>query len=212
MRRWLSLTPTHSRYSSLHHSYGHNTAHFVFFADFIMFGQLMTPAPLVTAFRPFVNCHCHSLILGTMPGIASLRANEYYAHPRNLFWPIVGDICKFDPKSSYRERTDALLGCGIALWDVLASCKRQGSLDSAIVADSVCVNDFATLFADNPQIRHVYFNGSTAAKLFRKHVTFGPCMKNLTLVTLPSTSPANASQSLAYKRSAWEQILKAFRE
>lgn len=169
----------------------------------------MPPAPFVTAFLPFVNRHCHSLILGTMPGIASLRANEYYAHPRNLFWPIVADICKFNPKGSYRERTAGLLSCGIALWDVLASCKRQGSLDSAIVADSVQVNDFAKLFAEYPQIKFVYFNGSTAAKLFRKHVTVHLTEVNLTLVTLPSTSPANASQSLAHKRSAWGQIRTA---
>jgi double-stranded uracil-DNA glycosylase len=162
------------------------------------------------AFPPVAPAAAHTLILGSMPGAASLAAGEYYAHPRNLFWPLVGALLGFDPQAPYAERVAALSARGYLLWDVLRSCRRAGSLDSAIEADSIEVNDFATLLVQHPQIDRVFFNGHLATTLFRRHVlpTLGPRAPGLALTRLPSNSPAHAGLSAEAKRAAWAAILR----
>jgi hypoxanthine-DNA glycosylase len=149
------------------------------------------------------------LILGSMPGQVSLAAGEYYAHPRNAFWPIMTALLGFAPDSPYAERTAALKSAGIALWDVLASCERPGSLDSAIDRESSAINDFVGFFRSHPEIRHVFFNGGAAEFIFRKHVPGAANLFALTLARLPSTSPAHAGLSRGAKLDQWRPVLEA---
>ena len=110
------------------------------------------------------------LILGNMPSVMSLAAQQYYANPRNAFWRITGEIFGFDAGAPYEARTAALRARGVAVWDVLRLCRRQGSLDSAIEPDSMVANDFGTLFDAYPTIERVYFNGAAAEKNFGRLV------------------------------------------
>jgi hypoxanthine-DNA glycosylase len=139
------------------------------------------------------------LILGSMPGDASLRAHAYYAHPRNLFWPLMAELHGFSADAPYDARCAALVRSGIALWDVLASCRRSGSLDTAIARDSEVANDIAAFVRAHPTVRAVLLNGAKAAtSLMRHHPDLQiPCF------ALPSTSPANAGMSRAHKKAAW---------
>lgn len=143
-----------------------------------------------------------------MPGIASLQAGQYYAHPRNGFWPVMESLWGVPAAASYASRVRAVKQAGIAIWDVLASCRRRSSLDSDIDADSVEVNDFAWFFRAHRALRVIAFNGGTAVKLFRRHVLPGldAPARDLPLVQLPSTSPAHARLSLAAKRRAWSVL------
>jgi TDG/mug DNA glycosylase family protein len=163
---------------------------------------------LAHCFPPIASETSRVLILGSKPGKVSLREQRYYAHPRNQFWRIVGELLGFDPASPYEARVGSLRSAGIALWDVLESCTRGTSLDSAIVASSVVPNDFATFLAAHPQIRRICFNGGTAEKLYRQHVrsrlAADPKIEHL---RLPSTSPAHAALPLSAKLSAWRAIV-----
>lgn len=147
------------------------------------------------------------LILGSMPGEASLRAGQYYAHGRNAFWRIMGDLLGAGPSLPYRERLARISAARIALWDVIADCERDGSLDAAIVGATVRVNDFAGFFAAHPAIRRVYFNGAAAEANFRRHALSQLPGWSLQLIRLPSTSPAHAAQSYADKLAAWSAIV-----
>jgi hypoxanthine-DNA glycosylase len=144
-----------------------------------------------------------------MPGNASLAAGQYYAHPQNLFWRILGDVTGVDCALPYAARVRALTSCGIALWDVLASCVREGSLDASIDDASVSANDFASFYRAHTRIAHVFFNGAKAETCYRKHVlpalAADPGRRSYT--RLPSTSPAHASMSREHKRSVWTQAL-----
>lgn len=156
-------------------------------------------------FPPIADAHARILILGSMPGQASLDAQQYYAHPRNLFWPIMAQLLHFDSALDYPTRTQTLKNHGVALWDVLQSCQREGSLDANIRQETA--NDFNQFLVAHPQIRAVFFNGDKAAKSFRRSVEPTLVHTDLALIRLPSTSPANASQSLVMKQQAWQQIL-----
>lgn len=146
------------------------------------------------------------LILGSMPGEESLRQQQYYAHPRNLFWDFMGELFGAGRELPYTKRLEILRKHGVALWDVAHSCRRKGSLDSDIT--EVEANDFHELFSEAPKIHTVFFNGQAASALFRKLVL--PSLKyEPELVTLPSTSPANASISVEKKRAAWRQVRAA---
>src|SRR5262249_55164150 len=145
----------------------------------------------------------HTLVLGTMPGAASLRAAQYYAHPRNAFWPIVGALCGFDATLDYATRVRRLSDADIAVWDVLQSCERPGSLDASIESSSVVANDFARFFDTHRRIERVCFNGGAAHALFRRHVLPSLEALDVTWIRLPSTSPANASVDAAAKLKAW---------
>lgn len=170
--------------------------------------------PYINSFPPIARPDAALLILGSMPGKASLLANQYYAHPRNSFWPIMGALFGADPEASYAMRVRVLQQAGVAVWDVLASCRRAGSLDSDIDEESIVPNDFARFFRTHPRIERVYFNGAKAELSFRRHVLPGlaatgrPLLRLVRMVRLPSTSPANASWSPARKLRAW-RILDA---
>lgn len=160
----------------------------------------------VLSFQPVIDSASEVLILGSMPGVISLKEGRYYAHPRNLFWKITGEIIGFDPALPYEQRISALVGSGIALWDVFHSCIRLGSLDAAIEAESAVLNDFVEFFAEHPRLRLVCFNGAKAADAFEAGgVALPGSVKSL---RLPSTSPANASIPYARKLEAWRSALR----
>lgn len=144
------------------------------------------------------------LVLGSMPGAASLAAQQYYAHPRNLFWPIMGALFGAGPELPYPRRVAMLAGAGVSVWDVLHSCTRPGSLDSAI-GDEVA-HDFAAFLAEQPQITHIFFNGAKAEQAFRRHAlgTLGAAVPHLR--RLPSTSPAHAAKGFAEKLNEWRAV------
>lgn len=167
------------------------------------------PPPLKRAFPPIIGQQPRLLILGSMPGEGSLRAGEYYGHRRNAFWPILCALLGVPADAPYPVRTAALLAHGIALWDVIAACARPGSLDSAIRPGSVQVNDFGALFGAHPTLRRVAFNGGTAEREYRRRVlpALDAPARDLTLLRLPSTSPAHAGMPYAAKRAAWGRLL-----
>lgn len=161
---------------------------------------------IIQSFPPVENPKAMILILGSMPGKESLRASQYYAHPRNAFWPIMGELVGAATTLPYEARLTILKSAGIALWDVLASCMRSSSLDSDIEHDSIIPNDFASFFKRHPDITHVYFNGTLAEQCFRKYV-LPSLATTLHLQRLPSTSPANAAMTYTQKLLAWSVIL-----
>lgn len=160
----------------------------------------------VQCFAPIEDAEARILILGSMPGAASLRAGQYYAHPQNLFWRIMGELLAIDPAAPYAQRVQALKSAGIALWDVLRSCHRMGSLDSGIDDATLVPNDFATFFRHHPKINRVFFNGAKAEACFRKQVLPGIESAPHEYLRLPSTSPANASIPYKRKLDAWQAI------
>ena len=169
---------------------------------------MIRPAPL-RSFAPVWRPDARVLILGSMPGAASLDAAEYYAHPRNAFWPIMGALFGAGPELAYAARLARLLDAGVALWDVIGRCERPGSLDSRIVADSVEPNALARLLAESPRIGHVFFNGSAAEQAFRRHVRLPADFRAIRFARLPSTSPAHAARDLAAKLEAWQAVREA---
>lgn len=159
------------------------------------------------SFSPLAGPGAHTLILGSMPGLASLHAGRYYAHPRNGFWPIMGALFQAGPELDYSQRADRLIGSGIAVWDVLASCIRPGSLDSSIKADGLEANDFSAFLAMHPAIDRLFFNGQAAEGLFRRHVIPRLAHLPVAMTVLPSTSPAYASLTLMEKLQRWTVVL-----
>jgi TDG/mug DNA glycosylase family protein len=162
--------------------------------------------PHIRCFAPVADTTAEILILGSMPGKESLRAGQYYAHPRNAFWKIMGDLVGAYPDLPYEERLHILKSAGIALWDVLESCVRKTSLDSHIKEGAA--NNFKSFFQQHPNITHVFFNGAKAEQCFRKHVQLPPESSSLHYCRLPSTSPAHAGMSYANKLDAWRAILQ----
>ena len=161
---------------------------------------------LIRSFAPVSTTDARMLILGSMPGKESLRHNQYYAHPQNAFWKIMGELVGAHPHLPYAERLEILKSCGIALWDVLATCMRESSLDSHIRKEAA--NDFATFFAQHPHITHVFFNGAKAEQSFNRFVLGKQELPLLTLHRLPSTSPAHAGMRYADKLQAWRIVVK----
>ncbi len=161
----------------------------------------------IHSFPPIADAQARVLILGSMPGKLSLQAQQYYAHPRNAFWPILGELVGAHAELPYQARTQVLKDNGIALWDVLKSCAREGSLDSDIDDASIIANDFASFHRAHPDIAHVFFNGAKAEACYRKHVLPSLSMAaQLHYQRLPSTSPAHASLTRAQKLKAWEIV------
>jgi hypoxanthine-DNA glycosylase len=160
---------------------------------------------LISCFEPIEDKHARLLILGSMPGQASLVANQYYAHPHNAFWPIISELLGLQKNAPYALKVQALKASRIALWDVLQSCTREGSLDTHIETSSEKTNNFQSFFKTHPSIQHVFFNGSKAENTFKRHVleSLGPLP--LSFVRLPSTSPAHASRSYVQKFEMWRR-------
>jgi hypoxanthine-DNA glycosylase len=159
-------------------------------------------------FPPIASRESRVLVLGSMPGLASLAAQQYYAHPRNAFWPIMGELFGATPELPYPLRVARLLDAGVAVWDVLGACVRPGSLDSDIQSEGLVVNDFGDFLDGHPQIGQVFFNGAKAEQLFQS-LALPQLPVGLQLKRLPSTSPANAGMRLAQKIEAWRCVAGA---
>jgi hypoxanthine-DNA glycosylase len=157
--------------------------------------------PPKRSFPPFADARSRVLVLGTLPGEESLRRREYYAHPRNLFWPIVFALFDAAPPASYDERVAFIAGRGIALWDVVESGQRLASADATIRAERP--NAIGDLLDAHPEIRTVAFNGSGARRLHDRHFVRRPA---LVYLHLPSTSPAYASMGFAEKLARWSEL------
>lgn len=153
-----------------------------------------------TALAPVVHADARLLILGSLPGDASLAAGRYYAHPRNQFWLLMGGVLGCDLAAmDYSARLIALAAARVALWDVVAGAVRRGSLDAAL--RDVRLEDVGALVARLPHLRAVAFNGGTAARLGMKLAG----LDHLAYVPLPSSSPANTAP-LAVKRAQWDAL------
>lgn len=161
----------------------------------------------VECFPLIADARATCLILGSMPGIASLNARQYYAHRQNAFWRIMAGVTGVSADAAYDQRARALQGAKIAVWDVLQSCERPGSLDASIRRDSEIANDFVTFFALYPNITRVLFNGGTAAASFKRHCAALLRHPRLNFQRLPSTSAAHASQRFELKQAAWQTAL-----
>lgn len=164
--------------------------------------------PVIHSFAPVADASARILILGSMPGVESLRAGRYYAHPRNAFWRVMGELVGAGPDLPYAKRIMQLRRSRIALWDVLAACMREGSLDAAIDEESIIANDLPAFLAQHRHISHVFFNGATAERCFARHVQPALEAGILQLQRLPSTSPAHAAMNFVQKLQAWRGILK----
>jgi hypoxanthine-DNA glycosylase len=156
---------------------------------------------------PVIDAGTRLVVLGSFPGVASLQAQQYYGHPRNHFWPILGAIWRVDLLAlTYPRRLVAMLDHGLGLWDVYASCRREGSLDSAIVEP--VLNDLASLTRRAPGLRAIVHNGGESARSM-KHTTELTRELGVEVLRLPSTSPANASWSFERKLAAWHAAFEA---
>ncbi|MEP7280888.1 MAG: DNA-deoxyinosine glycosylase [Rubrivivax sp.] len=159
----------------------------------------MTAAPLLQGLPPVVGRATRLLVLGSFPGTASLRAGQYYAHPRNQFWPLLSSLWGEDLGAlAYPARLRRLRRHGVGLWDVYASCRREGSLDTAI--EQAQPNDLAALRQRTPALQAVAHNGGESARSMGVTRSFG-----VPVWRLPSTSPANASWSFERKRAVWRE-------
>ena len=154
-------------------------------------------------FPPIARGDAKILILGSLPGARSIAEQRYYAHPQNAFWKIMAEL--FGIEGDYATRCELLCEQGIALWDVLQSSVRPGSMDAAIRLDSAQPNDFESFFVEHPCIRRIGFNGGKAHQMFARFVDSAP--PGASLVRLPSTSPAYASMPFSAKLSAWRDAL-----
>jgi hypoxanthine-DNA glycosylase len=155
--------------------------------------------PVLTGLAPVIARHSRLVVLGSFPGLASLQAQQYYGHPRNHFWPLLSAIWGIDLVAlPYRARLAAVRTRGLGLWDVYASCRREGSLDQAI--HDARFNDLASLPARAPGLRLVAHNGAESARARRQIEALG-----LPVLRLPSSSPANASWSFERKLAAWRE-------
>jgi hypoxanthine-DNA glycosylase len=157
---------------------------------------------MLEGLAPVVDANTRLVVLGSFPGVASLQAQQYYGHPRNHFWPIVAELWRVDLKSAtYVQRLDAARAHGLGIWDVYASCEREGSLDSAI--ENARVNDLASLVRLAPKLEAIAHNGGESARSMRVTRTLG-----LPVHRLPSTSPANASWNFERKLAAWRAVFE----
>ncbi|MDI1295881.1 MAG: DNA-deoxyinosine glycosylase [bacterium] len=160
------------------------------------------PIPRKNAFPPSVDARTRVLVLGSLPGDASIRRQEYYAHPGNGFWSLIGDVLGEDVRAMpYAARLARLRARGVGLWDVIGSADRRGSLDSAI--REVDVRDLRSFVETLPALRAIAFNGKTAALHGRRQLGQVP---GITLIDLPSSSGAYATLSRTEKAAAWQML------
>ncbi len=169
---------------------------------------------MMSSFNSLGNTQARVLILGSMPSVQSLTKQQYYAHPRNAFWKIMAALFNDYIPLDYDQGQQVLQAKGIVIWDVLKSCQRQGSLDSAIEKNSMKMNDFNVFFAEHLSVTQVYFNGGTAESLYKKHIwpVLAAQHKSLAYTRLPSTSPAYAAMSYQKKLAAWTVLQKVINQ
>ena len=148
-----------------------------------------------------------------MPGAASLREREYYAHPRNQFWAIMGHLFGIGRELPYTERCRRLTAAGVAVWDVVGRCRRRGSLDANIAESSIVVNDIAAFLKRYRGIRRVFFNGAKSEHIYTRHVLakVGKISRPIAYERLPSTSPAHAALSQQEKLRQWQAVAAEMR-
>ena len=158
-------------------------------------------------FAPLARADARILILGSLPSQRSIAANEYYGHPQNAFWRIMAALAGAD--GNYSERCAALTSHRVALWDVLASSVRPGSLDADIQMSTAEVNDFKQFLAVHTALERICFNGQKAARVFSKRVPEDVVESRIELITLPSTSAAHAAMHFDEKLELWRTALKA---
>lgn len=158
---------------------------------------------MLSGFAPVLAPHTRILLLGSFPGVASLAQNQYYAHPRNQFWRLVGSCLGIELAGlPYAERLERLLAQGVGIWDVVAQCRRPGSLDSAVTGASVHpLADYLRQHA--PQLQRIGFNGGLSWKLGRHLADFGYAVHRL-----PSSSPAAALYSFEQKLTQWQPLFE----
>ncbi len=162
----------------------------------------------VHSFEPVIGCIPRILILGSIPSVVSLQFAQYYANPRNAFWPVMAELFNIDIDCDYPGRIQQVAGLPIALWDTIRACHREGSLDSSIQKDQLEANDIPALLEEYPHIGLVAFNGAASEKYFNqlvKPVLSTEC--ELEFMRLPSTSPANAGMNFEQKLTSWRQLL-----
>jgi hypoxanthine-DNA glycosylase len=160
-------------------------------------------APPLVGLPPVIGRATRLVVLGSFPGAASLLAQQYYAHPRNHFWPILSALWQRDLLAlPYRQRLAELRRRGLGLWDIYASCRRVGSLDSAI--EQAQLNDLGSLRRRAPRLVGVAHNGAESARARKITLALG-----VAVTRLPSTSPANASWSFERKLNAWRAVFEA---
>jgi hypoxanthine-DNA glycosylase len=170
------------------------------------------PDAIVASFPPQVGAGCRVLVLGTAPSLRSLELRQSYAHPQNLFWPFMGVLYDAGPELPYGERIARLHRNGVGIWDVLETCERPGSLDSAIRAESEVPNDIPALLERYHTIGVLALNGSKALQVYRRRIepAIAPARRDaLVVLALPSTSPANASIPRAQKLERWRAMRDA---
>lgn len=157
---------------------------------------------ICVSFAPVAASGCRVLLLGSMPGVASLRAQQYYAHPRNAFWPILYALWDMGPPAeAYASRISFAQSHHIAIWDVAHTCRREGSSDASI--RDVRANDFAALFARHPSLQAIFFNGRQAESMFNRLVKGSA--RDVPCTLLPSTSPAY-TLPFGQKLAAWRCV------
>lgn len=156
-------------------------------------------------FEPIAGKTARVLILGTFPGEESLRQSRYYAHPRNQFWEVIAAICGAGTIDDYGKRCELAKGEGIAVWDVIKSCDREGSADEKIKRGRFIPNDIGAFLAKYP-VGVIFFNGTKAAQLFKRYVAPTIPPPHPRLVILPSTSPAHAALSRQQKLERWLEV------
>lgn len=169
----------------------------------------------ISGFPAIADKNAKLLILGSMPSETSLQKQQYYGHQRNAFWPIMLSLFIEPPtyeSLDYSQRQQLLIKNNIAVWDVLQSCHRQGSLDTAIKIDSIVTNNFYHFFDSHSAISKVFFNGAKAEILYKKYVlpTINKKFSTLEYCRLPSTSPAHASMTLTEKTGIWQKEIKDY--
>ncbi|WP_305910083.1 DNA-deoxyinosine glycosylase [Methylomarinum sp. Ch1-1] len=181
---------------------------FVKRVEFILL-PMMNDDLTIEGFAPIADDRAEVLILGSMPSAVSLQKQQYYGHRRNAFWPIMMALLSGALEADYQQRKRVLLASHVAVWDVLRSCRRSGSLDAGIDTASMQTNNFTDFYRRHPAIKQVFFNGGLAEQVYKKRVLphLGAPFAHISYRRLPSTSPAHASMTLQQKCEAWRVIL-----
>jgi hypoxanthine-DNA glycosylase len=169
----------------------------------------------ISGFPAIADKNAKLLVLGSMPSETSLQKQQYYGHQHNAFWPIMLSLFIEQPNHEtldYSQRKQLLIKNNIAVWDVLQSCHRQGSLDTAIKMDSIITNNFYHFFDSHSAISKVFFNGAKAEVMYKKHILpiINKKFSTLEYCRLPSTSPAHAAMTLKEKTAIWQKEIKDY--